>query len=59
MILRIYRSEKQYYYFSQVKGQIMTVRVTFIYKNDKKTQQIRIIGTSYWINVKKIDEKEN
>ncbi|MCP4473933.1 MAG: BrnT family toxin [Gammaproteobacteria bacterium] len=47
------RSEKRYYCFGQIEGNIMTVR--FTYRDNK----IRIIGAGYWRKGRKIYEQEN
>ncbi|WP_423064315.1 BrnT family toxin [Candidiatus Paracoxiella cheracis] len=45
-------SEKRYYCFGKVDGEVMTVR--FTYRDNK----VRIIGAGYWRKGKKIYEKE-
>ncbi|OGO94544.1 MAG: hypothetical protein A3F10_03910 [Coxiella sp. RIFCSPHIGHO2_12_FULL_42_15] len=46
-------SEKRYYCFGEVDGEIMTVRFTY------RDRKIRIIGAGYWRKGRKIYEKEN
>ena len=46
------RSEKRYYCFGKVDGEVMTVRFTH------RNQRIRIIGAGYWRKGRKIYEKE-
>ena len=46
-------SEKRYYCFGQVGGEILTVRFTY------RGNVIRIIGAGYWRKGKKIYEEEN
>ena len=47
------KTEKRYYCFGNVEGEIMTVR--FVYKD----QIIRIFGAGYWRKGKKIYEKKH
>jgi len=46
-------SEKRYYCFGKVKGEIVTVRFTY------RKKKIRIIGAGYWRKGKRIYEKQN
>jgi len=47
------KTEKRYYCFGKVGGDIMTVRFSY------REGVIRIIGAGYWRKGKKIYEKEN
>ena len=47
------RSEKRYYCFGKVDGDVLTVRFTY------RNKQIRIIGAGYWRKGKKAYEKSN
>ena len=46
-------SEKRYYCFGKVEGEIMTVRFTY------RQRIIRIFGAGYWRKGKRIYEQEN
>lgn len=46
------KTEKRYFCYGQIQGQVCTIRFTYRNKN------IRIIGAGYWRKERKIYEKE-